>query len=145
MKPYELWNSNADRETAILLKRWLENRNAGLNFADYLLECGYNQVTIWDAGEIGRLLYHELHGTQVQVNMFIDRNAEGIHTINGIPVYPLSQIKQIPAESVSLVSTIFNFNEIQRLLLDTDPRLRSIYLKDAVYEMDYKEENYDHQ
>lgn len=144
MKPYELWNPNTDRDTATLLKRWLENRNAGLSFADYLLECDYNQVTIWDAGEIGRLLYHELYGTQVQINMFIDRNAEGIHAINGIPVYPLSQVKQISVESVSLVSTIFNFPEIQRLLLDTNPKLRSIYLKDAVYEMEYKEVNYDY-
>lgn len=131
---YELMNKNALIDTVTLLKRWLENRNKQRLFSDYLEECGYYSVVIFDAGEIGRLLYDEIKNSKVKILCFYDRNAEGINEIEGIPVYPFSKVKEIPESDIVLVSTSYNYPEVLRLLTEINPTIRSIYLRDAVYE-----------
>ncbi len=133
-KTYEIFNKNVLNDTVTLLKRWLENRNKNKTFADYLKECGYISVIIFDAGEIGRLLYEEIKGTDIKVICFYDRNAEGINNIDGIEVRPLSEISYIPEADIVLVSTIFNYPDIIKIFAEINPAIRSLYLRDAVYE-----------
>jgi len=131
---YEIYNKNVLNDTVTLLKRWLENRNNNKTFADYLEECGYMSVIIMDAGEIGRLLYDEIKGTDIKVICFYDRNAEGINNIDGIAVKPFSEVDQMPEADIVLVSTIYNYQDILKMLVGIDPNIRSLYLRDAVYE-----------
>ena len=131
---YKLTNDNVQNDTITLLKRWLENRNNNKTFANYLRECGYYTVVIFDAGELGRLLYDELRGTDIKVLCFYDRNAEGINSIDNIPVLPLTKLNSIPDADIILVSTNFFYPEVLRMLAEIKPEIRSLYLRDAVYE-----------
>lgn len=130
----EISNANALGDTVTLLKRWLENRNNEKTFAEYFKECGYYSVVIFDAGEIGRILYDEIKNMGIIVKCFYDRNAEGIHEIDGIPVLSFSKLKDIPEADIVLVSTIYNYNVVLRMLNNVNPKIRSLYLRDAVYE-----------
>ena len=127
-------NERALFDTVTLFKRWLENRNDNKMFGDYLLECGYRSVVIFDAGEIGRILYDEIKKSDVQVCCFYDRNAEGIKEIDGIRVYPFSKLDKMPDADIVLVSTIYNYNYLLEKLVKINPAIRTLYLRDAVYE-----------
>ena len=82
----KLENENLSHDGFVMLKRWMENRNAGKTFADYIHEYGYRTLGIYDAGELGRLLYEEIKDSDITVKYFVDRNAEGLGKIEGIPV-----------------------------------------------------------
>jgi glutamyl-tRNA reductase len=112
----------------------MENRNAGKTFVDYFAEYGCQNIAIFDAGEIGRLLYEEIKNSNVKVLYFIDRNAEGMNNVDGIPVVMINEIGNMPEVDIVVVSTIFNYEEVLRLLLGINPEITSISMKDAVYE-----------
>ena len=131
---YKIYNNNFQNDTVTLFKRWLENRNAGKTFAGYCHSHGYNEVSIFDAGEIGKLVYEELKDSDIKVNRYFDRNAEALGQIEGIPVYPLSDVSLMSADEIAIVSTIFDFTELYRYLVRVNPDIRAIYIRDAVYE-----------
>ena len=56
-------NKNAFLDGYLVMKKWIENRNAGKTFVDYFHECGYSRIAIYDATDIGKLLYDEIKGT----------------------------------------------------------------------------------
>lgn len=130
----ELLNPKSGSDSVATLKRWLENRNEGRTFTDYLHEYGCQKVAIIDAGEIGKLIYNEFKESDITVEYFIDRNAEAIGSIDGIPVEPLRKISQMPKVDIVIVSTIYNYDELNKLLVTIDPEICTLYLKDAVYE-----------
>lgn len=134
MKAFELENKNYAMDTVATLKRWLENRNNNLSFVDYFHEYQCSTIAIFDAGEIGRLLYEEIKGSDIKVAFFIDRNAEGIHNIDGIPVIPINKIAKQPEVDIIVVSPVYNYEEVLRLFMEVNKELRSIALKEAVYE-----------
>ena len=130
----ELLNPRSDADSTAALKRWLENRNEGRTFVDYLHEYGCRKVAIFDAGEIGKLIYDELKISDITVQYFIDRNAEAIKTIDEIPVEPFRKIGELPKVDLVIISTIYNYDELNKLLVTIDPNICTLYLKDAVYE-----------
>ncbi len=131
---YKIYNNNYQNDSITLFKRWLENRNVGKTFADYCLSHGYMEVSIFDAGEIGKLVYEELKDSDIKVNRFFDRNAEGLGQIDGVPVCPLSDTGLMNADEIAIVSTIFDFTELFKYLVSVNPDIRAIYIRDAVYE-----------
>lgn len=131
----KLVNINSDRDCFITLKRWLENRNAGKNFSMYFKTCGYQSIAIYGAGDLGHLLYAELKGTDIKVSYFVDRNAEGICMIEGVPVVTIEEIKTQQEVDILIITPIGNYNSINQLLINIYPELPTISLKDIVYEM----------
>ena len=129
-----LENENLNKEGFVTLKKWLENRNRGKTFADYFHEYGYQSIAIYDAGELGRLLYDEINDSDIGVKYFIDRNAEGIKEIDGIPVIILSQIGGMEEVDVLLVSPVVNYDAVCRLLAESEPEIRTLAFRDAVFE-----------
>ena len=129
-----LENDNLNKEGFITLKKWLENRNRGKTFADYFHEYGYHTIAIYDAGDLGRLLYNEIKDSDIVVKYFIDRNAEGIKEIDGIPVILLSQISRMEEVDVLLISPVVNYDVISLLLAEAEPELRTLAFRDAVFE-----------
>ena len=129
-----LENDNLNKEGFITLKKWLENRNRGKTFADYFHEYGYHTIAIYDAGDLGRLLYNEIKDSDIVVKYLIDRNAEGIKEIDGIPVILLSQISRMEEVDVLLISPVVNYDVISLLLAETEPELRTLAFRDAVFE-----------
>ncbi len=130
----KLDNENLNREGFVMLKKWLENRNAGKSFADYFLEYGYETIGIYDAGELGKILYDEIRDSAVQVKYFVDRNAEGIRSVDGIPVITLAQIEEMEEVDALLVSPIVNYDTVCKILAERVPKLRVMAFRDAVFE-----------
>lgn len=129
-----LENKNSDRDCFVTVKRWLENRNKGKTFVDYFVECGYNTIGIYGAGDLGRLLYDEIRNSNIKVQYFVDRNAEGIKAIDGIPVVMIDEIEKMNEVDILIITPIGNYNLISKLLVMKAPILRTLSLKDAVYE-----------
>ena len=131
----EFANPNFNKDVMQTLKRWLENKNEGKNFAGYFSECGISSIGIMDAGEIGRILYGELKNTVVNVKWFVDQNAEGIDNIEGIPVRMLKDVFELESVDIICISPIYDYEALSSFLIKNDPGIRTISLKDAAYEM----------
>lgn len=129
-----LENKDFSKEGFVTLKKWLENRNRGKTFADYFHEYGYQSIAIYDAGELGRLLYNEIKDSDIIVKYFIDRNAEGIKEVDGIPVILLSQIDRMEEVDALLVSPVVNYDAVCQLLAEQLPTIRTLAFRDAVFE-----------
>lgn len=128
-------NAGIARENFALIKRWLENRNAKKNFADYFHQWGYQTIAIYGAGDIGRLLYEEVKGSGIQVKYFVDRNGEGIHEIDGIPVITISQIGGMEDVDIVVITFINSYDTMSRRLARYVPEIRTLSIKEAIYEM----------
>ncbi len=118
-----------------LMKRWLENKNANKSFVDYFHQCGYKTIAIHGAGDIGKLLYEEVKGSDIQVKYFIDRNGEGIHEIERIPVTTLTHIDEMEDVDIVVITFINSYDSMCRLLARYVPEIRTLSIKEAIYEM----------
>lgn len=130
----KLENENLSHDGFVMLKRWMENRNAGKTFADYFHGYGYRTLGIYDAGELGRLLYEEIKDSDLAVKYFVDRNAEGLGKIEEIPIVSLSKIADMEEVDALIVSPIANYDALCALLAERLPQMRTLSLKEAVYE-----------
>ncbi|MEY8480690.1 hypothetical protein AALD74_02400 [Lachnospiraceae bacterium 48-21] len=128
-------NAAIAREDFALMKRWLENKNAKKSFADYFHQCGYQTIAIHGAGDIGRLLYEEVKESDIQVKYFVDRNGEGIHEIDGIPVITISQIGEMEDVDIVVITFINSYDTMSRRLARYVPEIRTLSIKEAIYEM----------
>ncbi len=131
---YQLLNDNYQNDTIAMMKRWLENRNNGKIFADYFHEYGYESVIIFDASEIGRILYNEIKDSDIRIVCFFDRNAEGIRYVEDKPVYTFSDMNEMLCADVVVVSPVYNYYNVVRMLMQVDASIRSVSMKEAVYE-----------
>lgn len=126
---------NTAQENFMLMKRWMENKNAKKSFADYFHQCGYQTIAIYGAGDIGRLLYEEIKESDIQVKYFVDRNGEGIHEIDGIPVVTISHIGEMKDVDIVVVTFINSYDAMSRRLAGYVPEIRTLSIKEAIYEM----------
>lgn len=130
-------NKNAFLDGYLVMKKWIENRNAGKTFVDYFHECGYNHIAIYDATDIGKLLYDEIKGSDICVEFFVDRNAEGLGEIDGIPVVMIQDVFETEKErpiDILVVSPIMDYDKTVEILMNFAPEIPSLALKDVVYE-----------
>lgn len=130
----KLENINSDRDCFATVKRWLENRNQNKTFLDYFHQYGYQTIAIYGAGDLGRLLYEEIRGTDVTVKYFVDRNAEGIHQIDGIPVITIPEIQDMEEVDALIITPIGNYDAISQVLARHAPEMRTLSLRETVYE-----------
>lgn len=129
----ETRNNSADNFLA--LKRWLENRNANKTFADYFHRYGYKTIAIYGAGDLGRLLYEEIKNSDIKVKYFIDRNGEGIHEIDGIPVTTISSAGEMEDVDILVVTFLNTYDKMCETLARYAPEIRTLSLKEALYEV----------
>jgi phosphoglycerate dehydrogenase-like enzyme len=122
-------------DSFITMKRWMENRNAGKMLDAYFREHGYETIAIYGAGDLGKLLYEELKHTDIKILYFVDRNAEGLHQIEGIPVIDLDAVAENKSIDVLVVTPLRDYNVICSELIGIAPEVPIISLKDAVYEL----------
>lgn len=127
-------NDKVHWDSFITLKRWLENRNANKTFAEYFREYGYGKIAIYGAGDIGKLLYEEIKNSEIVISYYIDRNAEGLKRLESIPVIPISDIKNMEEVDAIVITPLGNYDAICRSLAETAPEMRTISLREAVYE-----------
>ena len=83
---------------------------------------------------MGRLLYDEIKNSEINVKYFVDRNAEGIRQMKGIPVVPVQKIGSMEKVDVLVVTPVGNYDEICQVLAQNIPELPTLSLREAVYE-----------
>ena len=64
----------------------------------------------------------------------MDRNAEGLRNIDGIPVILPSQIQKMEEVDVLVISPIVDYDAVCRLLAEEMPKIRTLSLREAVFE-----------
>ena len=133
----DIENKNLYFDGYMTMKKWLENRNQGKTFAEYFKECGYKTVAIYEITDMGKLLYDEIKDSDIEVAYFVDRNAEGLREVDGIPVIMLQDVSKMqksrPAD-ILVVSPVVDYNKITKALAHFAPELPTMYIKDVVYE-----------
>lgn len=129
-----LENENKNLDCFVTMKRWLENRNENKMFSDYFEKYGYKNIAIYGAGDLGKLLYAELKNTNIHINYFIDRNAEGINHIDEIPVIMIQDIIKMDAVDIIVITPIGNYDAISKILAKHYPKIATLSLREAVYE-----------
>lgn len=122
-------------DSFVTMKRWMENRNDGKSLATYFAEHRYRSVGIYGAGDLGRLLWAELKGSSVRVEFFVDRNAESLGQIDGVPVVAMEEITKCAPVDGLIVTPLGIVDEICGELIAILPELPVISLRDAVYEL----------
>ena len=128
-------NNNVHLDSFNTLKRWLENRNKGKTLDEYFKSYGYKTIGIYGAGDLGNLVYEELKNSDIEIAFFVDRNAEGLHEVDTIPVISVSEISSAKKVDVLLITPIGNYEEISKSLAVTNPELPTMSLREAVYEL----------
>lgn len=129
-----LENDNNNWDSFITMKRWLENRNNGKTFVDYFEKCGYKKIAIYGAGDLGKLLYEEVKESNIEVAYFVDRNAEGLNNVEGIPVLTIQEICAKNDIDILVITPIGNYEEICKVLVTLCPEIRTVSIREAVYE-----------
>lgn len=124
-------NESRMRENFLLMKRWMENKNAGKSFSEYFQQCGYRSVAIYGAGDIGKLLFDELKQSDIQVKYFVDRNGEGIHEMEGLPVVAIHQVREMEEVDVLVVTLINAYDSICKMLAGFAKEIRTLSIREA--------------
>ncbi len=127
-------NKNCENDGFITMKKWMENRNVGKTFVDYFHEYGYQNIAIYGAGDLGRLLYEEIKESDIRVDYFVDRNGEGMLEHEGVKVITIDKIKDMPLVDILVVSPVGNYVAISKSLAIEVPELATLNLREAVYE-----------
>lgn len=128
-------NPNDVWDTMVTLKRWLENKLDQKSFESYFKQYGYKTIGFFDAGEIGKMFLKELQGTEIQIQWFVDNNAEGIGQIQGIPVHLMRDVLKLPRVDIVCVSPTYNYEAVNRYLVEKDSHIKTLSLKDATFEI----------
>jgi len=113
----------------------MENRNQGKSLPEYFSQHKYRKIGVYGAGDLGGLLYAELAGSVVETAYFIDRNAEGLGNVSGIPVITMDEVIEQDAVDAIVVTPIGEFDLIVQEFLRIAPEIAVISLYDAVYEL----------
>ncbi len=122
--------SDKHLEMFLLMNKWFMNKREGKNISDYLIEKGYQNVTIYGMGYIGKCLYEELKNENYEIKDLIDQNQ--IIKVNKKKVKNLNE--QIEIADVIIVTAIYDFEEIEERLKDKF-NIPILSLEDIVYKM----------
>lgn len=133
----DLDNKNLYFDGYMTMKKWLENRNAGKTFVDYFHECGYESVAIYEATDMGKLLYDEIKDSDINIKYFVDSNAEGLKDIDGISVVMLQDVAKVQKDNpadILVISPVVDYDKIAKSIMHFAPEIPTLYIKDVVYE-----------
>jgi len=126
---------NGDKSCFNTMKRWMENRNEGKKISDYFAENKFFHISVYGAGDLGRLFYEEIRNSEIRVDYFVDRNAEALKFIYDIPVIlPIDICKQKNTD-IMVITPVGSYDSIVETLFNNYPEIGTISLKDIMYEM----------
>lgn len=132
-----------------LLMLWMYNKNSKKEISSYLFENGYKKVMIYGMGGIGELLYDELQqnknrlekenkeSNKVEVEGFIDQNAEILRNRPLAKVYSIQEFLKIQKEIDAIIITPFYVKkQIYRNLEEYGITNKLLSIDDIVLELD---------
>lgn len=100
----------------------------------HLLECGYKNIMIYGAGDLGKIFYHKIN-TNVNVCAFIEKNPKTEKVYN-IPILSCKDVKlQRSKIDCIIVTPIFEFEPIQRELMKEDNKVPIIPLDTLIRDL----------
>lgn len=114
----------------LLMNQWVKVKQDGKGVADYLERQGYKKVAIYGMSYAGETLARELHGSDIEVEYGIDREADNIYAEFKV-VKPDGQLEKVDAV---IVTSITFFDEIANDLC-TKIDCPILSLEDILYEI----------
>lgn len=122
--------SDKHLELFLMMNRWVEVKQEGIELTDYFLKNGYKSIAIYGMSYAGERLLCELKGSDIEVKCGIDQRADEIYS--EVDVITLDD--EIPQVDAIVVTSIYFFDEIQeKLEALTDKPV--ISLEDILYEV----------
>ena len=115
--------------------KWMEAIEDNKSLSDYLLQCGYKNVAIYEAREIGRLLYNQLKNSSLHIECIIERNAESLNELMEIPVIRPSQALLLKNVDVIIVTPFENYDAVNEYFMNLGINTPTISLRDMLYEL----------
>ncbi len=89
--------------------KWLFLEKNGQRLSNFFIKKPDQRIAVYGYGQIGKLLEKELDNCNINIEYFIDRNADNI--VCNCPIYKLSD--ELPEIDVIIVTTS-NFSEVKR-------------------------------
>lgn len=124
-----------DEKQKVIVK-WLENEVKGKRWNTYFLTYGYTNVTIYGAGDLGKLLIWALKDSEIDINCVIDRRASEIKKFEAYNVYTLDEFLNKSVETDAIVVTAINaYDEVLKIVAERRIDLPVMFLRDMVYEL----------
>lgn len=113
--------------------QWLTLLENGTSLIPYFEKRYCKKIGIYGNAEFGKMLYKELAGhSQIQVEFFMDRNAETNRTIEGIPVFLPEELPDVPEVDMIVVTAVAAADSIVRALLAIRPELPIVSLNTII-------------
>lgn len=124
-----------DEKQKIIIK-WLENSVQNKRWSEYFASYGYSRISVYGAGDLGKLLLWELRGTNIKVDYVIDRRAKEIEVFEGLSVITLKDylLSDSQAEAI-IVTALAAYEEVLRTVAKEKIDLPVLFLRDMVYEL----------
>ena len=124
-----------DEKQKVMIK-WLENETKGKRWNTYFLTYDYKNITVYGAGDLGKLLIWELKDSEVKVNSVIDRRANEIVEYESLTVYGLDEFLESDIKTDAIVVTALNaYEEVLKKTAEKRIDLPVLFLRDMVYEL----------
>jgi len=116
------------------VKRWMVKREKGISMSDYFAGYPYQSIAIYGADEVGMLLLHEIRES-LPVKYIVDKGAESIGEMEGIPVVLPCEITRQEKVDAMIVADLLQYQEILLDLIRQGIHLPAVCLKDIIFEM----------
>ena len=113
--------------------KWLTLLENGTTLIPYFEKHRCKKIGIYGSAEFGKMLCKELTAhSQIQVEFFMDRNAENERMIEGIPVFLPKELPNVPDVDMLVVTAIAAADSIVRTLLEVRPELPIVSLNTII-------------
>lgn len=115
------------------LDQWVQNRMNDKNMEDYFLENNIHRIAIYGAGPMGRLLYEELRGSQIEVMYFIDKNAKNLAYYVEKEVITVKEVGQQEEVDAIVITPYYFYDEITENFDRNGVTTDTVSLEDIIY------------
>lgn len=112
-----------------LLIQWIGIKQRQKNIVDFFKNNGYYSIAIYGMKELGKCLYDELQGSDIEVKYCIDNNIT--ENDKGLLMYKVNE--NLPYVDAIVVTAIHYFGEIENQL-NSKVDYQIVNLEDIIYE-----------
>lgn len=123
-----------DEKIIQCFSKWFVLKKSGNTISNYLKKNGYQKIAIYGFGYLGRNLYEELKGSEIEVQYVIDRKAPVLDI--QIPAY--KSYDMFPEADAVIVTLMGNYKKAVSDLED-GVSCPILSFEDILYEMLYEE------
>lgn len=124
-----------DEKQKVIVK-WLENIVQNKKWSSYFASYGYSKISVYGAGDLGKLLIWELKESDITIDCVIDRRAKEIGAFEGCLVMTLEDFFKSDSDSDAIIVTALSaYEEVLKIAAKKRIDLPVLFLRDMVYEL----------